>query len=125
MLSSNSATDCSSLQKALITLTPVRFSIVSLVTLSSPDCTFLKSGILTSIIDNITTKSTGIVTTNTMAHFTLIVKAITIAPITINGLLSISRKAILRPFCTKFTSSVSLVINVSEPKVSISVKERA
>jgi len=85
----------------------------------------LKSGILTSIIDNITTKSIGIVTTNTMAHFTLIVKAITIAPITINGLLSISRKAILRPFCTKFTSSVSLVINVSEPKVSISVKERA
>ena len=106
-----------------MTRTPVRFSLVSPVTRSSPACTFLNSGILISIMENTTTNRIGTVTTKISAQRTLMVNAITIAPITTNGLLSNRRSPILIPFCTWFTSSVSLVISVSVPSVSSSVND--
>ena len=98
--SSNSATDCSSRQNARMTRTPVRFSRVSAVTRSSPACALPKSGMLTIMMPNVTAKSIGMVTANTSAHLTLIVKAMIIAPNTMNGLRKSRRNPMFRPVCT-------------------------
>ena len=100
LLSSNSATDCASRRNARITRTPVRFSRVRPVTRSKPDCAFLNSGILTSMMKKVTASSTGIDTAKMTAQRALIVKAMTIAPTTMNGLRSKRRKPMFRPFCT-------------------------
>ena len=83
-----------------MTLLPVRFSLVMPSTLSSAACTFLYSGILTSMMPNTTTDSSGMVTTNTSAAFTSIVNAMTIAPNTINGERKNRRRTRFTPFCT-------------------------
>ena len=53
--------------------------------LSSLDCTFRYSGMVTSMIPNTITESTGITTTKIMAAFTSTVKAMIMAPNTMNG----------------------------------------
>ena len=50
------------------------------VTRSSPVCAFLNSGMLTSMMKNVTASSTGIDTAKTTAQWALIVNAMTIAP---------------------------------------------
>ena len=112
-----------SLLNALITLTPVRFSLVIPRILSSPDCTFLYIGLVASMIPNTISASTGIAATNTSAAFTSIVNAIIIAPNTINGERRNSRSTMLIPFCTWLISLVILVTSVDVPSVSISVNE--
>ena len=91
---------------------------------SSPACTFLYIGMVIIIIPNTTTDSRGMVTTKINAAFTSMVKAMTMAPNTINGERRKSRSTILTPFCTWLTSEVMRVIMVEVPRVSISVKER-
>lgn len=82
----------------------------------------LNSGMLTSIMPNTATNRIGIVTRNTMAHFTLTVNAITTEPNTINGLRSSRRRPMLIPFCTWLISLIRRVISVSVPMVSSSVR---
>ena len=94
------------------------------VTRSSPACTLLNSGMLTSMMANTTANSTGMATAYTSAHFTSMVNAIIIAPNTTNGLLNSSRSPMFTPFCTWLMSSVRRVIIVSEPRVSSSVNDR-
>ena len=120
LLSSNSSTDCSSRQKARITRTPVRFSRVSAVTRSSPAWTLPKSGMLMSMMPKTTAKRTGMVTAKTRALRKSMVKAITMAPRTMKGLRSRSRRPRFRPFCTWLTSSESRVMRVSLPRRSSS-----
>ena len=70
---------------ALITLTPVRFSLVIPRIVSRPACTFLYKGLVPIIMPNTITARTGIAATNISAALTSIVNAIIIAPNTING----------------------------------------
>ena len=123
LLISNSFTDSSSRQNARMTRTPVRFSRVSPVTRSRAACTFLKSGMLTSIMKMTPTNKSGIATTNTSAHLKLMVNAMIMEPMTMNGLRRRRRSPMLIPFCTWLISSVIRVIRVSVPIVSSSVKE--
>ena len=73
---------------------------------------------LTIMMANVTAKRIGMVTANTSAHLTLIVKAMIIAPNTMNGLRSSRRRPMFRPVCTWFTSSEMRVISVSPPRLS-------
>ena len=111
---------CFSLPKALITRTPERFSLAFPVITSSFPWTFLYRGEVIAISPKMITESTGIVTTKIRAIFTLMVKAMTMAPKTIKGLLRKSRRNRFRPFCTWLMSLVILVISVLLPMVSIS-----
>ena len=79
---------------------------------------------LTSIMKMTPTNKRGIATTNTSAHLKLIVNAMIIEPITINGLLRRRRSPMLMPFWTWLISSVIRVIRVSVPIVSSSVNEK-
>ena len=96
----NSLTSCSSRQKALITLTPVKFSLVFAVTLSRKFCTCLYNGMLISIMAKTTIANAGIAPTKTKALLTSIVNAIIIAPKTIKGERKKSLKNRFTPFCT-------------------------
>ena len=73
---------------------------------------------------NTTIDKSGIVTTKISAAFTLIVKAIIIAPNTINGDLRNSLSTRLTPDCNWLISLVILVISVLVPILSISVYDR-
>ena len=76
------------------------------------------------MMPNTTTLSSGMVTTKISAARAFTVKAMTMAPITTNGLRRNRRKNRFRPLCTWFTSLVMRVIRVLVPRVSISVKLR-
>ena len=76
---------------------------------------------LTAMMPNTTTQSTGMVTTKTKAERTSTVKAITMAPNTTKGERSRRRSVMLMPLCTWLMSLVILVISVDVPTVSISV----
>ena len=90
----------SSLPKARMTRTPPRFSRVAPVTSSRFFCTFLYIGAVINIIPKTITNITIIATTKIKAICGFIVKAIIIAPNTINGLLKNRRRNIFAPFCT-------------------------
>ena len=82
---SKSLISSSSLQNALITLTPVRFSLVLPSTLSSALCTSLYLGIHQYMTPKITADSIIMVITNRIPISTSMVNAITTAPATIKG----------------------------------------
>ena len=121
LLSSNSRTASSSRQKARMTRTPVRFSLVRPVTVSRHPCTLPKSGMLRYMMTNTTRKSTGMATVKIRAQRVLIVNAMTMEPSTIKGLRRRRRSPMFTPFCTWLISSVRRVISVSVPRVSSSV----
>ena len=75
-----------------------------------------------SISPNTTTDSSGMVTTNTSAALTSMVKAITIAPNTTNGERSSRRSARFTPDCTWLMSLVMRVMRVLTPSLSCCAK---
>ena len=87
-------------------------------TLSSSCCTFLYSGMLTSMMPNTTTDSTGMAAANHSAARLSTVKAMIIAPNTTKGERSSRRSARFRPVCTWFISEVMRVMMVEVPTVS-------
>ena len=82
---SKSLISSSSLQNALITLTPVRFSLVLPSTLSRAVCTSLYLGIHQYITPNTTSDRTKMVITKIKPISTSIINAIIMAPITMKG----------------------------------------
>ena len=113
----------SSRPKARTTRTPVRFSRVAEVTASSFCCTRLYIGEVSFITPKTITASTGMAMTKMLAAPQSMVKAITIAPMTMNGLRRNRRRNMFTPFCTWLTSAVMRVMRVETPMVSSSVKE--
>ena len=107
-----------SLQNALITRVPSRFSRVLPSRPSNRCCTFLYSGIQTSITANTTAASTGTATVNTTAEPESTVNAIITAPKTTNGERKTRRRVRFVPVCTWLISPVSLVIRVDAPSES-------
>ena len=67
-----------------------------------------------------TTRSTGMVTAKGRAARTSTVKAMIMAPKTTKGERRNSRRNMLMPFCTWFTSLVIRLIRVEVPMASIS-----
>ena len=123
LASSNCSFSSASLLKARITRTPVRFSRVMPSTRSRLACTFLYKGMLISITPNMTIDKSGIATTKIRAAFTSMVKAMIIAPNTINGERKNNRSTRLTPDWIWLMSLVILVIRLVVPSVSISVYE--
>ena len=75
---------------------------------------------LISIMPNTTKESRGIAAAKISADFTSMVKAMIMAPNTINGERRNRRSVRLTPDCTWLTSLVILVIRVAVPWASIS-----
>ena len=73
-----------------------------------------------NIMPNTTTDSRGITTTNTRAERTSTVKAMIMAPKTMNGERRNRRRNRFSPVCTWLMSLVILVISVEVPTRSIS-----
>ena len=77
-------------------------------------------GMVDSMMPNTTTASSGIVTQNIKAAFTLMVKAMTMAPKTMKGDRIKRRSVRFTPLSIWLMSEVIRVINVDVPSVSIS-----
>ena len=70
------------------------------ITLSRPPCTFRYMGVVMIMMPNTTRESSGMAATNTRADFTSMVKAMIMAPNTINGERRNRRSTMFTPFCT-------------------------
>ena len=100
LASSNSAISSCSLQKARITRTPLRFSRVLPSSLSSAACALVNSGMDLVMMPKTMRLNTGSVAAKMSALFTSMVKAMSMAPSTMKGLLKSRRRARFNPFCT-------------------------
>ncbi len=110
--------------KALMTLTPSKFSPVLVRMVSRADWTFLYMGMVMTMMPKTTIESTGIVTTKIRAAFTFTVKAMIMAPKTMKGERRKRRRVMLTPAWAWLISLVIRVIRVELPRLSSFEKER-
>ena len=107
-----------------MTRAPSRFSRVAPSTRSSAACTPRIMGMFTAMMPNTTAASAAMANTKISAHFTSMVKAMTIAPNTTKGERRNRRSVMFTPVCAWLTSLVRRVIIVETPISSMLEKDR-